>query len=57
VPIKDTSFARVTGYGVSCAVDPGRAVHHVCFDVCFALAKRKILEGHVAGGARSQEAA
>jgi len=49
--------ARVTGYGVSRVVDPDRVVHHVCFDVCFALAKRKILEGHVADGARSQEAA
>jgi hypothetical protein len=52
VPINDTSRARVTGYGVSCLVDPDRVVHHVCFDVR-ALAKRKILEGHVTEGARS----
>ena len=47
--IKDTSLARVTGYAVSCVVDPDRVVHHVCF----ALAKWKILEGHVTDGARS----
>ena len=33
----------MTGYAVSCVVDPDRVVHHVCF----ALAKWKILEGHV----------
>jgi hypothetical protein len=41
----------MTGYEVTCVVDPDRVVHHVCF----ALAKWKILEGHVTVDARSFE--